>query len=144
MIAYVVTVGLSLGRFGMHDLIPRAARPEELDYVKNSWVKSYEDSPWGQSLPREIFRRGHSALVEALVPISTVLVVPSAEDDTTILGWLAAKGSTLHYVYVRAKVRRMGIAKLLVQAYKPEIEKYSHPTRIRTPWQWDPYEIGRL
>jgi GNAT superfamily N-acetyltransferase len=111
-------------------------------YVLNSLVKSYGESPFAQSLPKSVYRAGHSRLAEHLIARSRVLIACDPSDTGTILGWCATEGDILHFCYVRSAVRRRGIAKKLLAPYLKTRAIYSHSAPwLRLPDQWvrDPY-----
>lgn len=122
----------------------RPAAESDRLYILNSWVKSYGDSPWAQSMPKSVYRDGHSRLVEALYPRCRVLVACDPEVRDTILGWCATEGDTVHYCYTRAAVRRRGIAKKLLAPYITKRANYSHPAnwlKLPSIWTWSPYTL---
>jgi GNAT superfamily N-acetyltransferase len=74
-------------------------------------------------------------------------VVARLEDEpTSICGWACFGHDVVHYVFVRPRWQRLGIAKLLLQPFadRPQVF-YTHKTRdlgaVRVPdnWIYNPY-----
>jgi ribosomal protein S18 acetylase RimI-like enzyme len=123
----------------------RDALPSDLAYVKNTWVKSFGDSPWGQSLNRAVYREGHSRLVEALTERCAIAIACDTEDTDVVFGWLAYEGGVVHFCYVREAMRRQGIARSLLGDKADVAQQYTHPAgRVRVPpkWVWNPYALA--
>jgi hypothetical protein len=131
-------------RYGVTSL-PVSIRPAvESDrlFILNSFVKSFGDSHFAQSLPKSFYREGHSRLVEALYPRCRALIACDPSDPDTILGWALTEGNVIQFCYVRASVRRRGIATALLKPYLDKPAFYTHPCpHIKLPakWSWNPY-----
>ena len=103
-------------RFGI-----RAGTPEDMDFIADSWRRSYDDSPWTRcpgGLKEYIATQ--SQVIQQCLRTSKVLVAyPQAPENvpSQIMGWLCHRGPVLHYVYVKAPFRRHGIgSELLTKA----------------------------
>jgi GNAT superfamily N-acetyltransferase len=131
----------------MSDELPIVLRPmTEGDrlYVKNSFVKSFGDSPWGQSMAKGVYRAGHSKVADKWIDSASVLIACPEDDPSTILGWACTDRDVVHYVYVRSKLRKQGIASMLLAPYldKHRAVEYTHPCSwmpIPDNWTWNPY-----
>lgn len=122
----------------------RFARPEELNFVIDAWVKSYSNSEramlltpkdaahatrcaqcktWlpkhderGRMLAGHEYWQGQRRLVDRLIRRSQVLVYDSGDllDGFACLGQTPSGSPLVHYVYVRWSSRGQGIAKALL------------------------------
>jgi ribosomal protein S18 acetylase RimI-like enzyme len=122
------------------NLITRPAVPTDLALVLSSWLKCYRFySNWSANITNDVFYREHHALLEWLLakPSVEVLVCALAEDPNTVLGYLAIEEqhgqvrTVIHFVYVKAAFRGLGIARRLFQDARvnPTGCAYTHRTR---------------
>lgn len=106
---------------------------DDVAFVGNAWRESYYvGGPGVQYADRDHFKAEMQRTFAALLPSARVLVACDREDEDTLLGFVAANGSELLYVYVRGgpdvmNVRRQGIARELVEAIGP-IRSYMFKT----------------
>lgn len=100
----------------------RPYRPEDFNFVANSYLKSYRGSPEAKHKINDIYYPEHKERLAKMLT-GTVLVACSTEDDDHILGYVAAsagKWNILHYVYVKFPARQWGIGRKLVEAALPD------------------------
>ena len=77
---------------------------------------------------------GHWGVVDRCLTGPRVVLVAHPEgDEDTILGWTCAELDVLHYVYVKAPFRRLGIARTLLGRYKP-LTTCTHWTPVIREW----------
>ena len=110
-------------RFGI-----RVGTPEDMDFIADSWRRSYDDSPWARCPGglREYIST-QSQVIQQCLKTSDVVVAHPVEPDnvpTQIMGWMCYRGTVVHYVYVKAPFRRQGIGTALVEG------TLGNPTRI--------------
>ncbi len=104
----------------------RHARDTELNLVRDSWIGSYRRVSWASRVPAEIYDAGMRAMIDRTLEHAGVLV---AESRGVVLGWACYDDSRLHYVYVKNRWRRLGIAKALVRG-APRVARWWLPG----PW----------
>lgn len=140
----------------MSELIFRRASPAELEYVRDSWVKSYRERTTVRlvkAMPQKEMTERWSAVVRGLTSDPCKVLV--AEHSATlgfIVGWICfeppARGcpTVLHYVHVRRPEQRVGVANDLLAAAGIDRSSttpvwYSHRTScsdcIRVPDSWE-------
>jgi len=102
------------------------------NFVLNSWLKSYRDSPWAFHLDNDTYFYGHQLLIGKLAETSKLYVACSVDDPNEIWGWLCAeKGPpgtvVIHYVNVKQRFRKFGVAKALLQAagWRPGVKVWA-------------------
>jgi GNAT superfamily N-acetyltransferase len=133
----------------------RPAKDTDRAFIIDSWLRSHRGR-WleGKKPPRALdyfllgegYYRGHNRLVNALCDDATLTVAGYDEDEDFILGWSATSPQSVHYVWVRAKFRRKGIAKDLLQSFLDIPAIYTHPpasTSVQVPlnWIYDPLHV---
>lgn len=105
----------------------------DIAFVGNAWRESYYvGGPGVQYADREAFKAEMGRVFERLLPAARVLVACDREDEDTLVGFAAAMGETLLYVYVRGgdeivNVRKQGVARDLVEAIGP-VRRYMFKT----------------
>ncbi|HVP49626.1 MAG TPA: hypothetical protein VMT56_00240 [Candidatus Bathyarchaeia archaeon] len=141
VIAYS-TLPVSTPDFGM-----RSMRPTDLAFVFQSWLTSYENSPFARHVSPPLYYRAHHKLIERLLTRSTTRIAHALEDEDTILGWIVFQRNPdcVHYSFVKPPFRRHGV----FRALHPEGEWFvSHYTQAwaaikgRFPtYRYNPYLI---
>lgn len=138
-----------------------AAGPETLNYILGTWVSNNRKSRWCEAIPAHIYYRDHAEVVKKLLETSTVYVARWSEDPEQIYGWVAFSrrdtGLVIHYCYVGAKYRRLGIGSALLGCTGYRIGDTlvaSHYPKIADPkkgWlrqrikvTYNPYVIGEI
>lgn len=111
----------------------RTLRDEDKHYVRSSWLLSCHESAEWRRTPRASYFLAYGNVVDDLLERSTIAIAaPSdAVDTDMILGWMAVEGSTLHYVHVKKRWRKMGLASWLLADLKPMRANYTH---MPSPW----------
>lgn len=95
---------------------------DDVAFVGNAWRESYYvGGPGVQRADRHDFKAEMQRMFARLLPAARILVACDREDEDTLLGFAAAHGSTLLYVYVRGgdevvNVRKQGVARDLVES----------------------------
>jgi GNAT superfamily N-acetyltransferase len=97
----------------------RATEPNDKNFVIATFLRSvYHDGSWFSKIPEKIFMATYRLVIERLYASTKCLVVVAclAEDPDVILGFsiVSVDGDILHWVYVKKKWRRHGIATRLV------------------------------
>lgn len=115
----------------------RKANQEDVNFIFNSWLKSYRSSLFAKPMTNTVYYSEHHKVLERLAKNSEVIVACSKDDPTQLYGYICAEKIegvfVLHYVYVKHTYRNMGIAKLLLNTLDRDPEQagcYTHHTRI--------------
>lgn len=120
---------------------------QELNLVYAGWMRTYGrsfDARHGLETP--VLFRMLTPVIRRLVEASTITV---ACDHDAVLGWVAIEGELLHYVCVKSRWQRLGVATHLLEGFVPRAMRYSHMTadglRLRTSlapkdWTYSPME----
>lgn len=141
-------------------VVIRPARPADVPLILSSWLRSYHDAPGVENIPNDVYfaDTGHHGIVTRLLATAQTFVACAEDDSDNIQGWACDGGqSLLHYVYVKAPFRRIGIAKLLLGGYGGRdvagmegrgAVRCTHWTRAMRAWRakglpyvYDPYAL---
>ena len=113
----------------------RDATETDVNFIFNSWLKSYRDSEFAKHIANEIYFAEHHKLVERLLKTNNVSVACDQSDPDHIYGFICAGHTdgifTVHYLYVKHTFRRFGIATALLDNLghnKSSIGIYTHHT----------------
>lgn len=108
--------------------------PGDRSYVISSWLRSLEYGTRGRYdyEPGEPqWYRDHEGIVCGLVDRSSVVIAGTPGTDI-IVGWYAAEDDALHYVHVKERWRRLGIARWMLAEYADMPVVYTHATHVVT------------
>jgi hypothetical protein len=100
----------------------RGWKPEDLNFIIDSWASSYRFSPDVVHTPKDVYKIEQRGRIFRLVTKSRIIVANRKGHPDDILGWVCfeppqQKGELpiLHYVLVQRFVQMQGIGKALVQ-----------------------------
>jgi GNAT superfamily N-acetyltransferase len=124
------------GRYGLvtGSMIEIKIRPyssADTSFVMDSWLKSYRLNSFDNavvSVPPSIYFAKHRNLIASAIDRCDVLVATPSDADDTILGWACMDREVLHYVYVKERFKRWGVASRLLERL-PRYVVYTHNTR---------------
>lgn len=103
----------------------RPIDPEDLGYIRRTWLESYKQSPRMERLPWPIFKATSGKQIDEVLARNDVRLLGGYHPSGRVLGWCAwtpgRSVSTLHWVYVRfalgdEKTRRRHVAQHLLEA----------------------------
>lgn len=94
---------------------------EDKNFILHSWMVSFRQENYAQTVCNEVYYFNHQRVIGKIAETADIFVACSVDDPNQIWGWLCAQqgpeGSLLvHYVYVKSRYRRFGVAKLLLSA----------------------------
>lgn len=91
-------------------LLFRPASQEDVGFIFNSWLKSYEKQ---SKVSSPIYYQFHHYLIESLLKKSTVTMAVNPSDPSQIYAYLVHENvesiPILHYTYTKHTYRKMGI-----------------------------------
>lgn len=115
----------------------REASQTDVGFIYNSWLKSYRSSPNVSKVHHQLYYAGQHKLIENLLKACKVIVACNPEDSEQIYGFIIGEEIDsvlcIHFVYVKQPFRALGIGKLLLNAFKHNIDTtciYTHHTVV--------------
>ena len=97
----------------------RLAGQDDIAFVSNSWLKSYRDADAVAGCPNRVYFPWQHRVLERLIPRAALLVACLDSDPSKIAGWCCYERQSgaivLHYVYVKGKHRRLGLARQMIE-----------------------------
>ncbi len=132
---------------GLHSVTLRPAEENDISFVFNSWLRSYQSSDFAKGIPPKLYFPHHHQIIERILQRGGKLTIACLQDEpSAILGWLCIEGKVLHYVYVKKPYRQLGIATKLIDGNRFVV--YTHQTyatgflkKPLGPAAYDPYMI---
>lgn len=101
----------------MIDVYIREARVDDVNFIINSWIKSFEKYMY--LVPKPMYYAGQRKLITRVMARGKCFVASNHENRDQIFGWIIyesiADTEVLHYVYVKHPYRRYGIGNQLLQ-----------------------------
>jgi len=100
----------------------RAAEPDDMKLIMESWKRSWRTSPWAGVIRNDEYYASIRSTIEGLIARGAQLLVASHESKPgRVMGWvcyevLSDELCCIHYVYVKDPFLRQGIGDQLVAA----------------------------
>ena len=96
----------------------RRASGEDAAFVFAYWLQDYfERSRFAKGISKTDFMRFHHLVLERVIARSVVYVACDTEAPEVAYGFIVVEGdATLHYLYVKRRFRRQGVAAALMAA----------------------------
>ena len=108
----------------------RPAISTDAPFILSSWLWSYVGSAFANRIDRRTFFAGHHEYATRLIGRGAVVAVLPDQRDV-IIGFLVGAGEVLHYVYVKGRFWRMGIAsEMMHHVYGDKPVNYSHEPTV--------------
>ena len=129
--------------------IVEPATEDDLNFIRASWLRSFCDSQFARAAAPSYWVE-HLKVRDKLLTRCGAVVARVEEVPTSVCGWACFEANAIHYVFVKPRWRRKGIAKKLLEPFDlaPSVV-YTHRTkdseRINIPETWvhNPYEAIR-
>lgn len=106
----------------MENVYIRSAKPQDLNFINHSWLKSYRNLPPVTSIPNYVYWPKQTPIVAGLIERSQVLVLADGQDHDHIVGYVVYERKCdvciVHYVYIKQTYRRLGLAQLLLNSVR--------------------------
>ena len=102
----------------------------DLPFILSSFIKGlYFGDSWFSIIPRDVFIKNYKPVVALLLTKSVVKVACLRDDPNAIVGYsiLSTNFDTIHWVYVKKRWRKNGIAKALLPQFPTTI---THLTQL--------------
>lgn len=113
------------------DLIAiREYRPDDEAFIFSTWLRGLKfGNDWFELIESAAYYKSYHAVIEAILKSPEVLIRVAClrEDPEVILGYSVASGHRLHWVQVKDRWRKIGIAKSLVPQ---EVTIVTHLTKV--------------
>lgn len=109
----------------------RMSNTNDEPFIFNSWMKSFQSSPFANGLAPELYFKFQHKLIEEVFGCHMIKVAHHADDPNQIFGYIAYEYSepqtvVIHYCFVKQAFRKMGIAKQLWTAVVGELTSIYH------------------
>ena len=92
-------------------------KASDFNFIINSWLKSYRDSPMCRDISNPVYYAGQGDKIEQILrnPETVGMIVCAKDDPDQIIAYAIFdnKSPISHYVYVKNLFRKRGIARLL-------------------------------
>jgi hypothetical protein len=103
-------------------IVHRDARPSDLHFFLNSWLRSQRLVPPHHLTDNRTYFGAFKARIERLLRAdkTTAIVAVNVADAEQIYGYIVYEPGVVHFAYVKSPFRRFGICRSLVNAAFPE------------------------
>lgn len=132
---------------GLYDI--RDMKEGDKNFVLATLLRGlYYGDSWFSQIPKDIFMSNYKLVAQALVGKANIKIACLKEDEDTIIGYsiLSHDFLTIHFVYVKEKWRKHGIAKSLLPKYPTSVTHLTELGKTLLPKFKDavfnPFKIG--
>ena len=101
----------------------RGIEEGDLNFIFNSWLKSYRKSDFAKKVPSDVYYYHHKGVIDRLLSHSSILVACNPDNPAQVFGYIVASHEPIlavHYVYVKYNYRKLGLGKALAEALIPD------------------------
>lgn len=115
----------------------RPAGQEDVNFIFNSWLKSYRNSYATKNITSTFYFTEHHKVIERILAAAKTVIACNQEDPSQVYGYVV--GDTvdgifvIHYLYVKHSFRGLGLGKLLFNAFDHDptaASLYTHHTHM--------------
>jgi len=126
-------------KFHKPDVAFRLMRESDKNFIINSWLQSYRNSPTTVSVSNGVYYTFQSRIIETILDYSTPIMAVDTEDDNIILGYICAQICAMEkmivdWVYVKHNFKNFGLASALIgemqEAYPVKVIEYTHQPKV--------------
>ena len=118
----------------------RPGTADDLPYVHNTWLNSYQNSNIGHALGHD-YRRVWQGVLRSCLEGATVLIAHRADEPSLIIGWICLDPleALIHFAYVRHALQGFGVGRALLHGLELRDWTITHGTidskRIIDRWK---------
>lgn len=106
------------------NIIYRAPTQGDLNFILDSWLKSYRQSDFASFVPNKLYFEYHKLIVQDILKRSQILMISDPEDSNHVYGYVVFEQfngyNILHYLYIKYTYRNLGFAKAALQVAFPD------------------------
>lgn len=112
----------------------------DIPFVTSTWLRDYRNAYFTKGIPNTLYYHYHHKVLDQILPGAmnggSALTACYSADENTIAGYLVYEvvdtALVLHYCFVKAPLRRVGIARKLIEtaidAERPAAVMMTHKT----------------
>ncbi len=98
----------------------RGIEPDDFAFVKRRWAGEMRHAPWSRGVPGSVYWGSQYKTIEALLLQSSTILAVDPADSQHLYGVIvfhrAQVRAILHWLFVKAEYRKLGLAKALLAA----------------------------
>lgn len=100
-------------------VLVRPVKATDLNFVFDSWMKSWRESKWAGTIPNHLYYETQRTLIEDLIARGAKIYIAYPENrEEVILGWACSEekdgAAVVHYLYVKDPFLGLGIQERLI------------------------------
>jgi GNAT superfamily N-acetyltransferase len=127
------------------DLVWRKPEADDLAYIERCWLAAHLTSDECSRIDRDVYYALYRPAVNELLSRCVVDVACDPTVPTAVLGWMATGEGLLHYVHVRPRWRKLGVATWMLRERRASSGAYTHNGRVPASallgpgWRYEPW-----
>ena len=130
------------------------ANEQEYNLVLAGWLRTYvgtkeKPSSVNLTIERSVMYRLYQPVVKEIIERSNVVVACLADARDAVLGWVAFEGLVVHYICVKPRWQRLGVATFMLCDFAELRDvMYTHKTsdgsKLPIAKGWEYHPMGRF
>ena len=119
-----------------HQSGPRAS---DLDYIRQSWMTAYRNSPWAGAVPNNLYTEVYTQAIDQLLfRGAKLLTIRNPANPEQLLAWtcyeiLPKHDVVIHFSFTKPTYRRLGACKSLLRTICDDLNTDQYFYTFRTP-----------
>lgn len=124
----------------MSGFVLRAAEEGDLNFIRKTWITEYMSSHWARTMGKPNYIAEQWKVRDRLLSRGTLLIAGRESEPTSIAGWVCTEGQKVHFIYVKERWRKLGVARMLLAPLLTAPVVCTHRTdlcaELPVPKQW--------
>ncbi len=108
----------------------RPADDGDLNFIRKSYMLAYAKSHWARTMGQASYIAEQWRVRDKLLARCALLVAGRESEPTAICGWACTEGNGIHFVFVKERWQRQGVAKMLLAPWLEREAVCSHRTDL--------------
>ena len=96
----------------------REMLPNDEAFIFHSWLTGFRGSDFTEGVRKSTYFPRHHKVIEDILERSEVRVACNLNDEDHVYGYMVWEGEILHWIYVKAPFRGLGIGQMLFEPLK--------------------------
>ena len=97
----------------MSEICFRAMRPDDENFILNSWLKSYRSSV--PLVGDVVYFREQKYAIRRILLTAEVHIACDPADESVVWAYVVSEGNVVHYAYSKFALRRFGLIRALIE-----------------------------
>jgi hypothetical protein len=121
-------------------ILIRTPHEDDFPFIIDSWLHSYQQSQFAQSIRRDIYRKWHRNIILRVLKNAQTRIATDDKSSDLIYGYAVFEQyeefKIFHYIYIKRPFNHFGISTDLINASPFPIEKGVYASHLTPMGSW--------